>query len=117
MISYPDIVCRRDDGLWDPSGRPPSGRGKPPPAKPQLPPRFLKSRLSREAEPLQTFRRNQDTSQLSDWSLEMEEEEEEKAASGTETLQLYPIQYTYNIIKGMIHQPTPSILYEFLKVI
>jgi len=84
-----DTRSRRDEGLWDPQGRPPSGKAKVgpqakagPPAKAQLPPRFLKPKVVQEAaEPItaqnqMSFQRSEASSMmLSDWSLEMEEEE------------------------------------------
>ena len=68
--------------MWDPEGKPPSGRTKPapPPARPNLPPRFQKAR---ELEDEQRCRRlESDTSQISDWSVEVDEEEERQSQLG-----------------------------------
>jgi len=68
---------RRQDGLWDPEGKPPSGRVKSAPVRTNLPPRFQKTKERDEAR-LQRL----GECQVSDWSVEMDEEEERRSQLG-----------------------------------
>lgn len=69
-------LFRYEEALWDPQGKPPSGRVKSAPSvKSHLPPRF-----QRRAEPAR--RLDSENSVVSDWSLEVEEEEERRSLDG-----------------------------------
>jgi hypothetical protein len=75
---YSNSFTRYDEGLWDPQGKPPSGRVKSaPPLKSNLPPRFQR-RLGEEP----ARRLDSENSVVSDWSQEVEEEEERRSLNG-----------------------------------
>jgi hypothetical protein len=77
------LCCvRYEEGLWDPQGKPPSGRfskSVPPvtSVKSNLPPRFQRRPGDEPARRLDS-----ENSVVSDWSLEVEEEEERRSLNG-----------------------------------